>query len=449
MSAEDRVRTAAEATAASVRQVRPLLLPDGGAIPAGPGERRGRRRSRRRETLMRMRDIWLIPLGAAAVVVMVAVTLMVLRHPAAPATAGPQAPAADPAARAAAIAAVPRYYATAYLGKVSHEGKAATIVTVADARTGATIGTVDTPPVYVGGTSAVPGISATADDRSFVVGTSNIYGGIAYYLVRVAPGAKQAVTIGALPIPQADPGDLLAFAVSPDGQQLATLSYRGNGTTLRTYSTKTGATQRTWTAAAWKDQDQGGQDMSVSWTADGSQVAFTTTRDTGSSVPIGEMPTGPTVKAPVRALTEHLISASAPNGDLAAESKAAFNAPSSCHSLLLTPDGGTVVCGTQVNYQQYNRSPGCEDNGPMLIAYSVATGRQLRVLYQYSGTCYTSAVNTVLWADASARHVVAESDARLQGNSPLTTRYGAAATGIFAKIQIAAPLSQWNAGPAF
>ena len=35
------------------------------------------------------------------------------------------------------------------------------------------------------------------------------------------------------------------------------------------------------------------------------------------------------------------------SGNLAAASKVLLKAPGSCTSLLLTPDGGTVVCGTQ------------------------------------------------------------------------------------------------------
>ena len=46
MSAKDRVSTATEATAASVRQIRPLTLPDTSAVPAEPRKHRGRNVSR-------------------------------------------------------------------------------------------------------------------------------------------------------------------------------------------------------------------------------------------------------------------------------------------------------------------------------------------------------------------------------------------------------------------
>ena len=54
------------------------------------------------------------------------------------------------------------------------------------------------------------------------------------------------------------------------------------------------------------------------------------------------------------ALEERLIGATAPSGDLATASKAVLKAPGNCTSLLLTPDGGTVVCATQVNYLLHN-----------------------------------------------------------------------------------------------
>jgi hypothetical protein len=59
----------------------------------------------------------------------------------------------------------------------------------------------------------------------------------------------------------------------PNGQQLAVLSVRGNGTTLRVYSVASGATLRTWTAGTWKSQAYVHQFPGVSWTADSRQVA--------------------------------------------------------------------------------------------------------------------------------------------------------------------------------
>jgi hypothetical protein len=435
MSAKDRVGIATEATAASVREIRPLALPGDSAVSAELREHRGRNGSRVSETLTKIRETWIIPLGAAAVVVALAVTLVTLRQPEASrpssSTSGTSA-AADPAA----LAAIPRYYAIATEGPVSHDERAAISVTVGDVRTGKTLTTVTLPAVFtLPGTNSAVGVSAAADDRTFVVARRNTYGGITYFQVRIAPGAKQVATVKQLPIPDVALGNLLGLAVSPDGKELAVLSVRGNGTTLRIYSVETGATLRTWIAPTWQTQQGYGiQQTGVSWTADGRNVAFST----------------PVIKGRNQsALVERVINVTAPSGDLASPSKTVFNAPSNCTSLLLTPDGGTVVCATPVNYPEYSASPKttCSGNGPMFVAYSATTGKRLRVLYQYTGAC-DEGVDTVLWSDASARHVIGEQELFQDNPSAHFDRYGVAAAGKFTKFPVAQH-GQWYSGPAF
>ncbi len=437
MSAKDRVRAASEATAASVRQIRPLTLPDHSSVSAEPREHQGRKGS----ALSKVKEAWLIPLGAAAVVVALALTLVILRHPEAssPASSSSSTDGTSAAAEAAAIAGIPRYYAIATEGPLSHDEHAAISVTVGDVRTGKTLTSVTLPAVFALGANSAVGVSATADDRTFVVGRRNTYGGVTYFQVRIAPGAKQVATVRQLPIPETALGNLLGFAVSPDGTELAALSVRGNGTTLRVYSVKTGAALRTWIASKWQYQGDGIQQTGVSWTADSRQVAFSTA--VGGNTYNG-------------VLEERLIGATAPSGDLAAASKVAFKAPGNCSSLLLTPDGGTVVCATMINFPPATSidpnpgSPGaCGKDGPMFVAYSAATGQRLRVLYQYAGSC-DEGVDTVLWSDNSARHVIGEQI--LSQRNPLqhTDRYGVAVGGKFAKFQVAQH-GQSYSGPAF
>jgi RNA polymerase sigma factor (sigma-70 family) len=90
-----------------------------------------------------------------------------------------------------------------------------------------------------------------------------------------------------------------------------------------------------------------------------------------------------------------------------------------------------------------------EANREVLAALRALPARQrLRVLYQYTGTCYYG-VDTVLWSDNSARHVIGESLTVIQGNpSQHFDRYGVAAGGKFAKFQVAQH-GQWYSGPAF
>ncbi|MGH3245260.1 MAG: hypothetical protein ACRDOI_03490 [Trebonia sp.] len=419
MSVEDRVRTAAEATAASVRQIPPLTLPETSAVSAERHKHRG----------------WLIPLSAAAAVAALALSLVTLRHAEAPRPAPPKADTVAPS-----VAGIPRYYAIANEGPVSHIGqKAAITVTVGDVYTGKTVATAALPAVGVTvGVNSAIGVSAAGDDRTFVVGRENLYSGTTYFLVHFTPGAKQVATVEKLPIPEENLGVLVGFAVSPNGKELAVLSVRGNGTTLRVYSVKSGATLRTWVGGAWRTSYSVYQEgINVSWTADNRQVAFSTVvvaTAGGNSAPT--------------ALQERLIGVTEPSGDLAVASKVVLNAPGNCSSLLLTPDGRTVVCGTKVSYPPVTSATGCGSDEPMFVAYSAATGKRLRVLSNYTGDC-TWLMNTVLWSDDSARHVIGETRTKLQGNpDQYTDRYGVAAAGQFTKFQVAQH-GQWYSAPAF
>ncbi len=174
MTAKERVRTATEATAATVRQIRPLELPDEAPAPARPRDHRRRDWFGLGEALGRIRETWLIPLGAAAAVAVLAVTLVILRNSDGPAAspapvAGPSvasgsAPAITPAQ---ATAAIPRYFATATQKIISHIHHGEIDVTVGDVRTGKTVATVVLPS---DDQSTTVGVSAASDDRIFVVG---------------------------------------------------------------------------------------------------------------------------------------------------------------------------------------------------------------------------------------------------------------------------------------
>jgi hypothetical protein len=122
-------------------------------------------------------------------------------------------------------------------------------------------------------------------------------------------------------------------------------------------------------------------------------------------------------------------------------------------SLLLTPDGGTVVCATLANYPPPNSlhphptPPACGKGGPMFVAYSAVTGQRLRVLYQYTGTC-DSGVDTVLWSDDSARHVIGEQQLFQRNPRQYIDRFGVAAAGQFAEFPVPQH-GQWYSEPAF
>jgi hypothetical protein len=418
MSVKDRVSTAAEATAASVREIRPLALPENGALSA---ERRGHRGRR----FTRITDAWMIPLGAAALVAVLALSLVTLRHAPAPGPAPARTGTVPPA-----VAGIPRYFAIVNEGPVSHAGMAVTNVTVGDVRTGKAIAKVTLPvSSELDGMGVVTGLSAAGDDRTFVVGRRDVFGDTDYFLVHITPGAKRVATVEHLPIPKTALGEQLGMAVSPNGKDLAVLSVRGNATTLRVYSVESGAVLRTWTAGTWESPNiQIPVVTTVSWTADNRQVAFSRVVYTSR-------------KSSAGALEERLIGVTAPSGDLATASKVVLKAPGNCSSLLLTPDGGTVVCGTAYN-PLVTGPADCAKNAPMFVAYSATTGKRLRILYQYTGAC-TSAEDTVLWSDDSAQHVIGERQIAFQDNPPhYTNGYGVAAAGKFTQFS-SRQLGQW------
>ena len=242
MSIEDRVRTATRVGATLVRDIGPLAAPDPVRLrrrPA-PGTRRWLS--------------WGVPLAAALAVVLVALSLVAVRHFSAPATA-PGQPAALPAS-------VPRYYAalnqeeTFSAGSAGSAGSSARTgpagspvpeaILVGDDRTGKAIATVSPPHGMV-----FEGVQGASDDRTFVVmATSQTTHGAqpdTWYLLRIAPGTAHPYQLAKLPIklPSSSPTGTasprpsgspaaIAYALSPDDRELAVESLGGESSTGET-----------------------------------------------------------------------------------------------------------------------------------------------------------------------------------------------------------------------
>jgi hypothetical protein len=206
VSIEDRVRTATEATAATVGEIRPLTLPDE-EPPARP------RRFRPLPT-GRGWEGWLVPLAAAMVVIAVAATLVAVRNPpraAGKASPGPAAshPAGStPVAAPADPDAVPQYFVAISnlktTGSVTPEptGKGDLLglprpdsVVVADTLTGQRLATL-TPPAG----STFIGVTGARDDRTFLLDSVpiNNSGFVSsneqrtWYLLKIRPGSTPA-----------------------------------------------------------------------------------------------------------------------------------------------------------------------------------------------------------------------------------------------------------------
>jgi len=384
-SIEDRVRTATRAGATLVRDIGPLAAPD-----------RVRRAGRPAPAAPRWGS-WGIPLAAAAAVVLVALSLVAVRQ------SGSSAPAAGGPALTAP-ATVPRYYVALGQDVTSFFGYRALIV--GDDHTGKAIATVSPPHGML-----FDGVQGASDDRTFVVmATSQTTHGAppdTWYLLRIAPGTAHPYQLAKLPIklPSSSPTgtayphpsgspDALAYALSPDDRELAVESFSdsGNVTTLALYSVSSGAELRAWTTSGVAfDPAQ----LTLSWLPDGRQLAFSYLLSEGVGLQ-NQLRTLDVTASGTDLMTASRVLLTRP-----------VQGPADCWTMQLTPDGGTVICGSQ--YAMYNTGPvtnaGCANAGLEFTAYSVGTGKPVRVLYRYRQACHDG-LTFVPWTDSAAKDAI-------------------------------------------
>jgi len=382
MSIEDRIRTATRAGATLVRDIGPMA--------ADPEKARFRRRP---APAARRWGSWGIPLAAAAAVVLVAVSLVAVRQfgASAPATGGP--------ATNGSATTVPRYYVVLDTTQTQVDGYTGTgNLIVGDDHTDTVIATV-TPPHGL----EFDRVQGGSDDRTFVIQATSKKdlgtGSETWYLLRIAPGTAHSYQLTKLPFKLAgSTSGGIDFALSPDQRELAIESVgdgssTGDTDTIALYSVSSGARLRAWTATKFTP---GGASGSLSWLSSGRQLAFT------------DVPPGPGQLLQLRTLD-----VTASGTDLRTASRAVLTlrstdaSPSSCFSMRLSPDGGTIVCGTQ--YALVDGGPGtnagCANGGLVFTAYSVRTGKPVRVLYQNPGPCHNG-LNQVLWMNASGTEII-------------------------------------------
>jgi len=434
MSVQDRVRTATRARAELVRDIRPLDLPAAKPLrlPRVP-------RARGWST-------WMAPVTAAAVVVALAITTVALREARNEPSVSPAASAGSGTGATSAAAVLPKYYAalndpsgTAFEDK---ETTQPVDVVVGDTSTGQRIATVAPPK---GQTFA--GLTAAADDRTFVLATESlpvsegIPSGtpVAWYLLRVAPGAAQPATLTKLSIPGQPTGTQVSgIALSPNGSELAVMYQRDvwqvldkqgglvktGPLTLSVYSVSTGKALRTWTqqtkgfAAGYGWYWGRYSNSSITWLADGHTLAFV---DGGSS---GE--NGPPLAPIFGNVKIRTVNLAAAGGDLLADSTVIFSSKNHwCMTLQLTADGKTVFCGSYGG----NTAKSSSAYDPEILAYSVATGKS-RLVYRLKGA-YNLGLANVLWMtqDGSALFVSVLAQNSVHGQAG----FGVGAVGLITK----------------
>ena len=217
---EDGARSAMREIAETVTEVPPLRL-DPAMLPA---------RVRPHAGMVHRFPAWLVPLAAAAVVVGVAISLVVLRSHPDESVAPPSVPI--PAG------SVPRYFVEL------DSAASASGLLVADTYTGKKLTTV-APPAGLMFTS----VSAASDDRTFVVfatpaGTHTTG---TWYELRLAPGTAHLTTLTRLPIRPLAQVD--AMAVSGSGRELAVAQAAPSPTqrdVLSIYALATGRLLHSW-----------------------------------------------------------------------------------------------------------------------------------------------------------------------------------------------------------
>ncbi len=400
MTVHDRLRSTTEAVTASMREVRPLILPpdpallppDPALLPASPHLDRRRAPASPGRGSRRWRG-WgsrLVPLAAAVAVVAVAVTLVSVRD-----AAGPRPTPPPPATTPVPTGAVPAYYVAVQLGP-THDADLdnadeVNSVVVGNARTGKLLATLPPPK---GGT--FDGVTGAADDRTFILDVRSVpgqagsqHGSYAWYLLRISPGAADPVRLTRLPIADRfEDAVIHGLALSPDGRTLAVMftphmadGGAGGATTLRTYSVATGKLLRTWTGS----QADGyvcvncNNTVDLTWLANGRTLAFL--------YPEAVLPQA------VRTLD-----VSKPGDSLDADSRAIFPVTATtltkCTDGVLSPDGRTMLCGTS---GAANAKYGCATYGAAFDAYNTVTEKLERDLYRYRGSC-AYAESSFVWA---------------------------------------------------
>jgi hypothetical protein len=422
MSIEDRVRTATRAGASLVRDIRPLGAPAPVRLRHRPG------RAPRRWIN------WGIPLVAAAAVVAIALTLVAIRQP-----GTRSSPASLPATTTPAT--VPRYYAAL---DIDARGDLYTgPLIVGDDLTGKVVATIAPPPGLI-----FDSVRGSSDDRTFVImaGSKAANGSapFTWYLLRIFPGTAHPYQLIKLPIKPPASTTAFVYALSPDGQELAVESQSsvrtssGWVTTLVIYSVASGAELHTWTMTM-ATAGSGPAESTLSWLSDGRQLAFSTVRSTSADILSLQLRTLDVTGSGTGLMTASRAVVTVP-----------LSAASTCESLHLTPDGGTFVCATQYAFltNGAGTDAGCANGGLQFIAYSVRTGKPVRVLYQYRGACHNG-MDFLLWTDASASSIIGATSINLANEGGKQgTQLGVITDGHFRPLKMSKSVSPWDYGAA-
>lgn len=428
-STEDVVRAATRAYGETVTEIRPLDL----TRPA-PRARRPRRF-----------PAWVAPVTAAAAVIALAISLVLVRG----IQNGPVVPpaASSSPGAVAPIAGVPEYYVTLHQANPS----APSGLVIGDTFSGARLAAIAPPRG-----SAFAGVTGAADDRTFVVSTMPVYKGlqlslpVTWYLLRIAPGGTPGYRLTRLAIPDMEGWAVQAIALSGSGDELAmTLlpaarHLHPGGWELRTYSVATGKLLGSWSLRGTATLSTGtvfpgAQDQPLSWVDGDRAVAFQ------AFDPIG---------AKSAQESERLLDVAAGSGDLIVDSQVIWatlitsgDQPMAhrCYpsSPRVTPDGKTVLCVSGPVGATSGR-------GHVTLEWLTipTTGVSVpRVLYEVAVDVFSGSltVSAVLWAANPGGPLIAFWSGH--PGTPSGTHFGVVSHGQFHPLP-AVPIAPYGEAPA-
>lgn len=315
---------------------------------------------------------WLASIGAAVTVAAVALVAMLIgtgHHSSV--TTYPTAPAGAPAP------GMPRFYVV--LEQNPSGARYATTAEVHDSATGAMLTKVRIQTLYsAGGASNGAGISAAADDRTYLItetgGSGPDHWLARFYLLRVAADGRSA-TVKKLPIswpPALAPAQ--GAAISPDGSRIA-ITVQGCGKGACHYSGVRVITIATGAVRTWMTRTPGAP-FGSAWAGD-DRVAF-------------EWQSGSKTPPPAQRTANRLLTVTGQGGDLLAGPIVATPTPVPTGAMpvaLVTPDGSRVITTSVTSKPD---GPGHATVTGKVIELDARTGRLLRVLATTTVTASTS-----------------------------------------------------------
>ena len=376
------------------------------------------RTSRRQHGAWRWQT-WLAPVSAAASVVALAVTLVVIRNmPVGGAVSigtnrnvVPTAEVTVAGPGASGPGGVPRYYAAIQQQATTSPGqppKGTTVLTLGDSLTGERLQVIDAPSGV-----KLLNVAAAGDDRTFVVAGRAGSGGstvIKLYVVRLDPGTSSTMTplpIKPQPVGYAKSalmiGDTFPVALSSSGTELALSEFSGtSGLAVKVFSVATGRLLRQWTTTDPSLALPGlAMTPTLTW-IDGDQALALAT--------VGEATLSG--KAYVQRQTvRRLDLGGAASGDLIADGTVLRNVQlgdsNTCGIYLNRPsvisaDGETFTCSTDSSFITYPLGAGVAGAGPGRVDLSTRNAND---------------VNVPLWASPAGDTIIAEWQVLSNGNA--------------------------------